>query len=152
MQTVEVKVDVDAPREAVWQFLEDVRRYPEWIDFVREVTEVSETPPRLGTRYVERAKPGPKEGTYAWTITAWEPPRRQVHEHSGGEMEIHLTIDLADRPGGTAWTHRLEFRALPAFRPLGWVLERTVMKAKLRRDLTRVLANAKRIIEKNGKK
>lgn len=152
MQTVELKVDVDAPREAVWRFLEDVRRYPEWIHFVREVREVSEAAPRKGTRYVERAKPGPKESLYAWTITEWDPPRRQVHEHAGGEMQIRLVIDLAQRPGGTAWTHTLHFRALPAFRPLGWILERTIMKAKMRRDLARVLARAKQMIEEAGGK
>jgi hypothetical protein len=42
----------------------------------------------------------------------------------------------------------MDFRALPAFRPLGYVLERTVMKRQMRRDFDRmILPNYKALAE-----
>jgi hypothetical protein len=46
----------------------------------------------------------------------------------------------------------MRFRALPAFRPLGFVLERTVMKRKMQRDFDRmVLPNLKRFVEERSR-
>lgn len=147
MQRVEETIRIAAPPFAAWRLLEEPRRYPEWIHFVREVTRLSEGPVAKGTTYTERAKPGPKESLYEWTVTEWDPPRRQVHEHAGDEMEITLTIELQEAAGGTSWRHVIDYRALPKLRPVGWVLERTVMKAKMRRDLRRIVSNAKKLVE-----
>jgi uncharacterized protein YndB with AHSA1/START domain len=146
MQTIQASIEIDAPVEKVWELASDTRRYPEWVHFVREIVR-ADVPAGEGAVYVERAKPGPKEGIYEWRIVAWEPPRRQVHVHSGSELEAELTIQVEPVGGRTRYGQRMRFRALPGFRPLGFLLERTVMKRKMRGDFRRILATFKRIAE-----
>lgn len=61
------------------------------------------------------------------------------------DLEIILEPVADDR---TSYTQRMQFRALPVFRPLGWLLERTAMKRKMQRDFVQmILPNYKRIAE-----
>lgn len=139
---------VDAPPETVWDFICEAERYPEWIYFVREVFDTSEGPMGEGWVYHERAKPGPIETVSEWKVTEFEPPHLQVHEGRMPEMEAVLTMRLSPHNGGTRWIHSIQFRMLPGFRPLGWLLERTVVKWKMRSDFRRILSTAKKIIER----
>ena len=141
---------IDAPPDVVWDFVCDADRYPEWIYFVREVFDTSEGPMREGWVYHERAKPGPVETTSEWTITRFEPPTVQVHEGRMPEMDAVLTIELTPHDGGTRWEHSMRFRMLPGFRPLGWLLERTVVKWKMRADFRKILRAAKELIEREA--
>lgn len=102
-----------------------------------------------GSVYVERAKPGLRESTYRWEVTAYEPPNRIVHYHRGGELEAELEVlTEAIDDGTTRYTRIMHFRALPAFRPLGYVLERTVTKRKMQQDFDEmILPNYKRFVE-----
>ncbi len=114
---------------------------------MREVRDVSDTPLRQGSTYRERAKPGPREGSYDWRVEEWEEPRRQVHSHASFEMEARLTCLLEESDGGTRYRQVMSYRMLPKLRPLGWVLERAFIQRKMHSDMERFLANAKRIIE-----
>jgi carbon monoxide dehydrogenase subunit G len=151
-QRIEASIEIDAPIDTVWATVHDPSVYVEGIDWVHEAWWESDTPPRRGSVYVERAKLGPKAGTYRWKLTEFEPPRRAVHSHASGELEAHLEVILEplaeDR---TKYTQRMRVRALPAFRPLGWLLERTAVKWKMQRDFERmILPNYKRIAERRA--
>lgn len=141
---------VRASPQEVWDFLSDAGRYPEGIYFVREVFDISPGPMREGWVYHERAKPGPMESVSEWTVTRFDPPVVQVHEGSMPEMEAALTMRLTPKDEGTYWKHSMRFRMLPAFRPLGWVLERTIVKRKMAADFRKILAAARGLIEGDG--
>ena len=148
MPSQEIVIEIDAPPERVWEFVSDTARYSEWIEFVRELVEVSDSPLRACSTYRERAKPGPRESVYEWRIEEWDAPRRQVHSHASFEMDARLEVALEPSNGGTRMWHRMEYRMFPKLRPLGWLLERAVVRRKMRADMERFLGNAKRIIER----
>lgn len=148
-QTVESSIEINAPIDMAWEVLNDPGTYEEAIDWVYEARVEGGGPLQEGSVYVERAKPGIKEGTYRWEVTSSEPPKRTVHAHQGGEMDAELEIlfDPLDEER-TRLTEIMRFRALPAFRPLGFLLERTVMKRKMQQDFDEmILPGFKRIAE-----
>lgn len=152
-QEIASSIDIDAPVDVVWEAANDPDVFVEGIDWVYEAWWETSGPPETGSVYVERAKPGIKEGTYRWEITAFDPPRRAVHSHASGELEADLELLL--EPLGserTRYSQRMRYRALPSFRPLGAILERTVMRRQMERDFQRmILPNFKRIAERRAR-
>lgn len=147
-QRVAAGIEIDAPIDVVWDVTTDLDSFVAGIDWVHEARWVDDGP-HEGAVYVERASPGLREGTYRWTITAFDPPVRAVHRHEGGELDaiLEVTLDAID-DDRTRYTQVMDFRALPAFRPLGFVLERTVMKRQMRGDFEdMILPNYKRFAE-----
>ncbi len=148
-QTVRASTIINAPVDLVWEVTIDPATCVEGYDWIYDAKREDEGPMRLGSVYTEDAKPGLKRGMYRWEVTAFEPPRRIVTSHASGEMEADLEVlcEAVDETS-TRYTQTMEFRGLPAFRPLGFILERTAMKKKMQRDFDRmVLPNYKRIVE-----
>ena len=146
--SVQSSIEIDAPIEQVWEVVTDLEAFPEAIDWVYEAWSDDETLDE-GSVYFERGKPGLRTATYRWTVTACDPPHGTVHYHRSGELEaeLELTLEPID-DGRTRYSQRMRFRALPAFRPLGYVLERTLMRRRMQRDFDRmILPNFKRIAE-----
>jgi uncharacterized protein YndB with AHSA1/START domain len=146
---VESSIEIDAPIDLVWEVTTDPATFVEGIDWVYEAWREDDGPLGEGSVYYERAKPGLREDTYRWEVTACEPPNRIVHYHESGELEAELEVlTEAIDDGTTRYTQVMHFRALPAFRPLGYVLERTVMKRKMQQDFDEmILPNYKRLVE-----
>jgi uncharacterized protein YndB with AHSA1/START domain len=151
-QRVRSSIDIDAPIERVWAVVTDPAAFPEAIDWVSEAWTEDGGPLDEGSVYFERGKPGLREGTYRWEVTVCEPPRRTVHYHRSGELEAELELLLEPiDDGATRYTQLLRFRSLPAFRPLGYVLERTVMRRGMQRDFDEmILPNFKRLAEQSA--
>ena len=148
-QQVESSIVVDAPIEVVWEVANDPASFVAGIDWVYEAWTEDGEPLGEGSVYIERGKPGMREGEYRWKVTSFEPPGRSVHYHKSGELEAELEV-LAESIDSdtTRYTQVLRFRAFPAFRPLGFVLERTVMKRKMQRDFEEmILPNFKAMAE-----
>ena len=149
-QEIRSSIVIDAPIEVVWEVAHSPDTFVEGIDWVSEAWIEDGDHLREGSVYVERAKPGLREGTYRWEITSYEPPTRSVHYHKSGglEAELEVVCEAIDEEE-TRYTQILRFRAFPAFRPLGYLLERTVMKKDMQRDFdTMILPNFKRIAER----
>ena len=149
-QLIEASVDIDAPVEIVWKTVHDPAVYVEGIDWVHEAWWEDDGAPGRGSVYAERVKIGIKETIYRWELTAYEPPHRAVHTHASSEGQADLEVlvePIAD--GRTRYTQRMHIQALPAFRPIGWLLERTAVRWKMQRDFERmILPNYKRIAER----
>lgn len=148
-QIVRASTIIEAPIDLVWEVTTDPAAFVETIDWVYEAHWEGDGTRGLGSVYIERAKPGIREGTYRWEITAFEPPHRIVHSHAGRELEADLEV-LYERLDDerTRYTQTMQFRGLPAFRPLGYLLERTVMKRQMQRDFKEmILPNLKRLVE-----
>jgi len=63
-QTVRGSIVIDAPIEYVWDVVNDPATFVEGIDWVFEARIEGDGPLGVGSVYVERAKPGLREGTY----------------------------------------------------------------------------------------
>jgi uncharacterized protein YndB with AHSA1/START domain len=118
MPTAKATVHIQAPPETVFDFVADAPRVPEYVSFVRDVFEVSDQPPRLGTIIRERAKPGPLLLTTTWRIDEFDRPRRQVWVGKQADMEMTLTKSAEPEAGGTRYSQVMEFKCLPGFRLL----------------------------------
>ena len=104
--TVEARVEVDIarPREAVWAFITDPARSPDWIDEFVESHQVSPGEPRVGTVVSYTIEPGPRTGTME--VTEWDPPRRMAFEgpplrSMGGAGRPRGSFELSEGPAGT---------------------------------------------------
>lgn len=148
-QEISSSIEIGATVDEVWAVTTDLDRMVEAIDWVYEADWEGDGDVGVGSVYVERAKPGLREGTYRWEVTAHDPPNRAVHSHRSGEIAADLEVRLeAVDDDTTRYTQTLRFRALPAFRPLGYVLERTVMKRGMQSDFDRmILPNFKALVE-----
>ena len=111
--TMPDQIDVDVSRrmnasaEAVWAVLHDLDRLPEWLEFAREVKDVS-GPAEPGARYTVEP-PRAYEPTTHWTVAESRAPSYQLHT---SEMPIvsgvRSQLELSGGPDGTTvrvhWT------------------------------------------------
>jgi carbon monoxide dehydrogenase subunit G len=148
MPRVESSVVVEAPPERVWAFVSDVSRCPEWVTFADEMGHIDAGDPGEGFRYVEYGGLGPIRSESDWEIVEFDPPRRQVHVGDMGIMQPELTITVEPEGEGTRWTQTVEFEALPRLRPVGWLLERLVIRRRMARGLERTMTAGKELVER----
>ncbi len=137
---------IAAPPAAVWAFISDLQRYPEWIVGTKEMLSMSPMEVGVGTVYRERTQLGPSTSETTWRITTFRAPSVQVHESGSAMLHAVLTLTVEAEDSGTRLTHRTEARLLPSVPPLGWLLER-IMERRVTDDLRQSLQQAKRIIE-----
>lgn len=140
-------VDIDVPRESLWDFVNEMDRMTDWVTFADELRYVSDGELGEGTVYREYGGVGPISSESEWEITAFEPPERQVHVGDLGIMRPELTMTFEERGDGTRFTQSMEFAAVPGFRPLGLVLEALFITRALRSGLRETQANLKRLAE-----
>ena len=81
-------VDVDAPRDRVWQLLTDPAELPRWWP------DAAELEPRVGGRIVLNFGPGAVSGQ----ITQWEPPGAlgftwEASNMPGVQLHVAFTVD-----------------------------------------------------------
>jgi uncharacterized protein YndB with AHSA1/START domain len=86
-------VEVDAPRDRVWQLLTDPAELPRWWP------DAAELEPRVGGRVVLNFGPGDVSGE----ITTWEPPRALAFTWIGSDrptVELHVAFTVDDLGDG----------------------------------------------------
>lgn len=150
MPTVSDSIWVSAPPERVWALVAEPRRYPEWMDFMEEVTYTSEGPVRADYVYRGKAKQGRKVVTGDWRITECDPPRLLVHRGAMSDMEAELRTTLEPDREGTLWFHEMEYRLMPRFRPMGWLLEKLLVQRQMQATFARIMAAGKRLVEEGA--
>jgi len=102
-------VDVDAPRDRIWQLLTDPQELPRWWPDAAEVE------PGVGGRVVLRFGPGDVSGE----ITQWEPPAQlgftwEASNMPGVQLHVSFTVeDLGDGRSRVSVVHS-GFEAAPA--------------------------------------
>lgn len=98
-----VEVEIAAPRAAVWKFLLETERLPDWFEEFESAHQESAGPPGLGTviRYTIRA--GHRTGTYE--MVEWEPGSKLAWDGpplswAGGAARPRGSMELADAGEG----------------------------------------------------
>jgi uncharacterized protein YndB with AHSA1/START domain len=103
---ITIEVEIDAPREAVWAFVCDLERMPEWLGEFEAARQVSDGAPGLGGVLSYTVRPGPRTGTMQ--IVEWEPQSKLAWDGpplgwAGGAMRPRGSFELTD--AGKARTH-----------------------------------------------
>lgn len=148
MPTIHNRRSLDAPPELVFDLMADYERYPEWVAIVEEATLVKGDRIETGAEYEEVSPLGPFRSTSHWRVTAFDPPRRQIHVGQLPFGPVELTIEMRpDGQGGTVLDHTVELTAFPRFRPLGWLLERLVLVRVFERDMEESLTAFAELVE-----
>ncbi len=124
MPQVEYIKHINAQPENVWNFISDIRRGPEWVEVMEKVLYVSDEPLKEGSSYREESKIAGSTSETEWHITEFDPPRRQVHKTDETMLRATLTMEVSPENNGTKFRHRTEFKMMPRFRPLGWIVEK----------------------------
>ena len=98
-------VQIDAPIEAVFDYLADARNEPQWLPGAQEVGKTSDGPVGLGTRF---------EGVYARAgrvaleLVEFVPPTRVTFRARVKIADFDDAVTLTERDGGTALSARME--------------------------------------------
>jgi uncharacterized protein YndB with AHSA1/START domain len=91
-------VDVDAPRERVWELLTDPQELPRWWP------DAAELEPRVGGRVVLTFGPGDVSGE----VTEWEPPRSLGFTWEASNMpgvRLHVAFTVEEAGDGRSRVH-----------------------------------------------
>ncbi len=113
MAPVEMTIDLDAPPEVVFAYLQDMSRTPEWVTICREVLHTDDGTPDIGwqckQRYVLRGAPF----VVSWTLDELEPGRSMRWSGKGpARSTARIEEDLEPLPGGgTRLRYLNEFKA-----------------------------------------
>lgn len=141
MARVEVRERIKRSPEEVHDFAADIRRYPEWIPFTKEVVRIDGAPGQVGTRYEERGTGGRSH----WTILEFERGRREVHEGDIGIARVRIEMALSPVAEGTDYRHVIEYTMKVPI--LGAIIDKLVLGPNMRRGTAELVANLKRILE-----
>ena len=90
---VQQTVDVDAPRERVWELLTDPAELPRWWP------DAAELEPHVGGRVMLTFGPGNVTGE----VTSWEPPAQLGFTWEASNfpgVQMHVTFTVGDLGGG----------------------------------------------------
>ena len=115
MTKLERSIEIDAPRERVYQVLTDPRCLGEWVTIQEELEEAPEGRDLVeGDTLRQRMKVAGQSFKLAWTVIEVDPPTRIVWEGSGPVgSKARAVYDLDDNgQGGTRFTYINEY-AMP---------------------------------------
>jgi len=147
MPTARASIHVDATPEEVFDFVSDPWRIPEYVSLVLEILDVSEGQMGVGTKIIERAKPGPVPVTTHWEIIEYDRPYMHVWRGRQVDMEMTLTKQINAEGSGARYEQWMDYRYLPRFRPLGWLLEKLIVNRTVRKSFDQVVAGIKATVE-----
>jgi uncharacterized protein YndB with AHSA1/START domain len=141
---MDFSIDVTSPIERVFDLLADLPNYPQWLppSGLYATTEVSETPIRLGTTYIDRSKQGPLHGR----VTAYQRPHvlgfHQEAQWALGRLIVDIHYQLENRDGTT----RVQRTTAPQLSG-ALALVRPVVIRSIRHENLRTLARMKQYLE-----
>ena len=126
-------VELDHPRETVFDYLADPRNRPEWQSSLRAVELLDEGEPHVGMRW--------RDLTYAridpeMVITELEPDVRWAETGRWWGIQADLTLGFSPRHSGCDVVTALRVQGRGPLRPVGWAATRTGLLA-VRGDLRR---------------
>jgi uncharacterized protein YndB with AHSA1/START domain len=143
---IEVSVDIGAPPEAVWDFVSNLRRIPEWIEDTLAMLTVEPEPAQQGTVYRERSRiVGPLSQVTTWKISEFDPPRFQKHDGQVPMMAA-TSVSFGLEPSAGTTRFSLVFEYTPG-NPVSSLGDRLFLKKSLQSGFQRSLENLKRLVE-----
>ena len=137
---VDVSRRMNASAEAVWAVLHDLDRLPQWLEFAREVQDVS-GPADPGATYTVKP-PRSYEPTTHWTVTESRAPSHQLHTSEMPVVSgVRSELEITDAPDGA--TVRVHWTGTP--KGLMGRLMRGTMQKRITRNWESSLAALDRV-------
>lgn len=141
MGRAEANIIVGASIEAVWKSLNDISHTPEWVVGLDDAEIKTQGKVGMGTVYIDHNRLGPIPQKTEWTITAFEPLSRQIHESTSMVLPSTMILNLGRVSRGTHVQMIVKYRFLPMLGPVSKFLERFLMDRLLKQVLKQNLTN-----------
>jgi carbon monoxide dehydrogenase subunit G len=146
---------IEASPEAIWQFINQVERYPEWMPGViasEVVTEPAVEGSQVGRKQKLKIRLDIGEGESTQEVISWEPPTRITWQHIndvvGGKKidyarEIKTTMSITNENG------KVSFRMVGSWLPSGisGKLMSRIMKRSVEKNFEKAFDNLQKILE-----
>jgi hypothetical protein len=145
MSTIRHEIEARCRPERVWALLADLEAVPRYNPSVRSALVDGAQRTGIGATRVCELRP---RGRVVERVTHWAEPRELGLEVAESDWPIHFmrwVTRVEPHDGATRITQDLEYRV--KFGPLGWLLDRMVMKRKLRSTLDEVFAGLVKLAE-----
>jgi uncharacterized membrane protein len=148
MTLVTASIDIDAPRDRVFQTVLDPTRLDEWVTIHRRVNDVDDGRPREGYEMEQTLCLRGANFKVKWTITEYQPGKHVTWEGRGPAHSYARTAySVSDRDrDGTHFEYENEFKAPGGF--LGAAASRVLVGGVPQREANRSLQQLKRLLEK----
>ena len=151
MTLVSASIDIDAPREEVYDLALDPSRLDEWVTVHRRVNSRDAGEPREGYEMNQTLHLRGANFHVNWTLTEADRPGKATWEGRGpAHSYARTSYSLRDLDGGrTRFQYENEFKAPGGF--LGAAASRMLIGGVPEREAKRSLQRLKALLEKNGK-
>ena len=151
MTLVRASIDIDAPREQVYDYVLDPSHLDEWVTIHRRVTARSDGPPREGFEMDQTLCLRGANFKVHWTLTEADRPDRATWEGRGpARSQARTSYALRAVDGDrTRFEYENEFKAPGGF--VGTAASRMLIGGVPEREARRTLQQLKHLLE-NGRK
>jgi uncharacterized membrane protein len=148
---VRASIEIDAPRERVYDFMLDPSRLDEWVTIHRRVNSRDAGPPRPGFEMDQTLHLRGANFKVHWTLTEADRPDRATWEGRGPAHSYARTsyVLRAAGNGGTRFDYENEFKAPGGF--LGAAASRMLIGGLPEREARRTLERLKALLENERK-
>ena len=147
MTLVTASIDIDAPREQVYDLMLDPARLDEWVTIHRRVNRHDDGTPREGYEMVQTLCIRGANFKVRWTLTEADRPDRATWEGRGpAHSYARTSYALHDmNGGGTRFEYENEFKAPGGL--VGAAASRVLVGGVPQREATRSLQRLKSLLE-----
>jgi carbon monoxide dehydrogenase subunit G len=148
MSTVHATIQIDAPKERVWETIMDPDRLKDWVTIHRAVRDVSDHPLKQGSTMQQVLHMRGVSFHVNWRVVKLSAPNRAEWEghgpaHSGAKISYALS---GDGDGPTKFEYMNEFN-VPGGR-LGSFASRVIVGAHSQREANNSLQRLKELLER----
>jgi carbon monoxide dehydrogenase subunit G len=148
VSTVQVKIDIQAPIERVWETVMDPERLKDWVTIHRSLKNASEKPLRKGATMDQVLHMRGVSFKVHWTLVDVNAPNRAEWEgrgpaHSNARIRYELS---SDGDGRTVFDYTNEFT--PPGGRLGGVASKVIVGAASEREANNSLKRLKALLER----
>jgi carbon monoxide dehydrogenase subunit G len=133
---------VNKPPEAVFPFVGNLERAPEWVPDLLSMRKVSDGPVGVGTRYEETVRMGSKISDATLEVTEYDPPYTFAHIGQGGPSRFTARFVLKPDGHATIVTHEYTVSLTGMAKLLS-----PVINGWVRRNTEAGIDNLRRLIE-----
>jgi len=147
MTLVTATIDIDAPREEVFETMLDPARLKEWVTIHRKVHDADGGEPREGYEMEQTLCLRGVNFKVRWTLTQFEQGRSATWEGRGPAHSYARTAyKLSDKGEGTHFEYENEFKAPGGF--LGKAASRVLVGGQPQKEANQSLKALKKLLEK----
>ena len=148
MGRYEASVEIAAPLETVWEFLNDIKRRPDWVAITDRVLSGTGESEQLGSVYRDYGGPARfAKSESEWRVTEFDSPNRKVKEGHGLGVNRIIASTLTPSGEGTRLHDVIDVIWKWYWQPISWPLELLILNRRFQRLLHQSLDDAKRLIE-----